>query len=390
MAGGFVGLFLPDLVAVDASARPVLAADPAAPGDPGGSGGRLGPVRGPGRRCSALVLGLAIATNARLLLDGPGGPERVDGRPDQAPAGRPQDAQPAAGPARRRACPRGPGPSSSARRRSSTWTDRSSTTRSSTTRRSRRSPGAGRPTEVGEELRRAGRDPRLCRLVRDRAVSIAGQLRVHAASSRPSFSPAWSRRASSSRRAVGLRQELYRGGGARRSPDGGSMRMDAMTVVTGGAGFIGSHLVGLLVERGRAGPRGRAAGGGRLAPPGGRRGRPGRHPRPRGDPEAVRGGPVRLPPGGQPQPLGPRPGRVRRGEPPGDGPRPRRRAGRRGGAGRPRQHREHPDPAPGRPARSPRTSRSRSPTRSGPTAGRSSGPRTRRWPGPGPGARSSS
>ena len=50
---GYVGLSLPDLVAADPPARPLLAADAARPGRPGGPGGRLGRGRGPGRSCSA-------------------------------------------------------------------------------------------------------------------------------------------------------------------------------------------------------------------------------------------------------------------------------------------------------------------------------------------------
>ena len=136
------------------------------------------------------------------------------------------------------------------------------------------------------------------------------------------------------------------------------------------------------------------------APAGGGRGRPGRHPRPRGASPGAAGRPAGLPPGGQPEPLGPRPRRVRRGEPPGDGPRARRRARRRGRAGPAHQHREHPDLAPRSTGRSPRTSRSRSSDAVGPycrsklraeneamarpgRAGRSSSPTRRCRSGPG-------
>ena len=70
--------------------------------------------------------------------------------------------------------------------------------------------------------------------------------------------------------------------------DGKGGRMDAKTVVTGGAGFIGSHLVDLLAGRGDrvawSSGRGRTW---RTCPGG--RGRPRRHPRPGGDGRAVEG-----------------------------------------------------------------------------------------------------
>ena len=84
MAGGLLRLSLSDLVVAHPPARPVLAADLAASGDPGGPGSRLGSIE----NLDGVALdghGGLDRDERRLLLDGPGGPERVDGRPGQAP-----------------------------------------------------------------------------------------------------------------------------------------------------------------------------------------------------------------------------------------------------------------------------------------------------------------
>ena len=300
---GYVGLPLPDLVAADPPPRPLLAAALAPAGRPGGPGGRLDREAGPGRSCSGRSWSVAIATNLAFVSTALAGPQRVDGRPRRPPRPRSPRCSTRRWPGSTPSCPRTPRSCSSARRRSSI-SDHPIVYNTVFNHETIETLARGRtPGQVRRGPPPAGHDPRLRRLVRDRALSLAGQLRVHAVRDARACSPDWSaagvleppdRGSARGRSSTGSARN--RPAGSARGPSRGRHRqgcrgMDALTIVTGGAGFIGSHLVEQLVALGRAGPGGRAAGGGRGAPAAGGRGRPGRHPRPRRrSREAVRGG----------------------------------------------------------------------------------------------------
>ena len=159
--------------------------------------------------------------------------------------------------------------------------------------------------------------------------------------------------------------------------------MEDLAVVTGGAGFIGSHLVERLVESGQpvrvvekpGAPVGASSPGGR--------GRPRRYPRafiPGAAPCEGARWVYHL--AANPNLWAPDPAEFDRVNSSRDRPRHRCRAGGGRGADPAHQHREHPHEAPQRGGRSTRTSRSARRTRSARTASRSSWPSgtPSRWP----------
>ena len=83
---GLCGVWVPDLVAPDAPARPVLAADAPGPGNPGGARRRCDRA---GVACRAVVVGASPGGRDRgelpLLLDRTLRPDRVDRRPRRCP-----------------------------------------------------------------------------------------------------------------------------------------------------------------------------------------------------------------------------------------------------------------------------------------------------------------
>ena len=159
---------------------------------------------GRGRSASAFVANLVVSPRPPLT-----GLNEWTGDLDALRTSVPAMLNPPLAAARRRAAPRARRSCSSARRPSSTSTTRSSTTPSSTTRRSRPWPAAGRPTRSARRLRRAGHHPRLRRLARDRALPVAGQLRVHPVRHPGRVRPAGEGRGARTGGGGGEKRELY-------------------------------------------------------------------------------------------------------------------------------------------------------------------------------------
>ena len=204
---GLRRLPVPDLVAAHPPARPLLAADAAPAGDPGGSGGRLDAGRG----WSILLGSILAAGDRRELLVRLDGPDRAS---TSGPATwRPPDEVPAMlnPPLARLDAELPPEAKVLLVGQAAVFhldhpivynTVFNHETFETLAR-------AGRPSSSGGRSP-AGHHSRLCRLVRDRPLPLAGQLRLHRLRDARAVRRLVGRRARAPR-PVGPRQELYRG-----------------------------------------------------------------------------------------------------------------------------------------------------------------------------------
>ena len=179
-------------MAPDAPARPLLAADAARPGRPGGPGGRLVAAAGPGRRCWRLILAAGDRRQPRPTPRPPlTGLNEWTGDLTASAAASPRCSTPplarldAELPPDARLLLVGQAAVFHVRHPvvyNTVFDDETFETLA-----------RGRsPAEVRAALASPGRDPHLCRLVRDRPLPLARQLRLHRLRHARPSSPAWS------------------------------------------------------------------------------------------------------------------------------------------------------------------------------------------------------